>query len=800
MTAPTAGRRFLAAGLAALAALLVCAAAAALWLRSRIAASLPVLDGQVAVSGLAAPVTIHRDALGVPTVEAGSRADVARATGWLHAQDRFFQMDLLRRRGAGELSELFGKRTLGLDREARMHGFRALARRVLSRESPQNRALIEAYAQGVNEGLAALRAKPWEYVVLRCTPRAWEPEDSILVTYAMTLDLEDPTGRYTRSLSAIRDALGSSALAFFAPLEAQRDAALDSSSSKEAPIPSAAVIDLRKKEDTGDVATLAAATDEGGLPGSNCFAVSGALAGGGPALIANDMHLRLGLPNTWYRMCLRWPGHSETGVTLPGAPSLVAGSNGHIAWGLTDSYAGTADIIRVDPGPAPELYHGPKGTGLSQFEVRRETVAVKGAEPVVMEFRWTVWGPVVAQAPEGRWFVSHWTGDDPAATNLMIGELEDARDVGEAVEVAHRMGVPSLNFLVADSSGRIAWTIAGLLPRRVGYDGRLPVKWSFGDRRWDGYLAPSEIPTIVSPPDGYLWSANNRPVGGKALEALGDAGYDIAARAGQIRDDLGALAKAGRPVTPADLLAIQLDDRAVMLEPWHALLLEALTPGAVSADAARGRLLEAARPWEGRADAACVSYRLVRAFRLAVAHRVLDPIFAPCVAICPDFTWARLNYEQPLRTLVSKRPENLLSPSYRTWDELFLAAADEVVRSLARDGLQPAAATWGLRNTARIEHPFARMLPHWASSWLRMPEEPLPGDVHMPRVQEPSFGASERFDVSPGREAAGIFHMPGGQCSNPLSPYFRAGHEAWVRGDPTPFLPGAAQHALVLRP
>jgi len=183
-----------------------------------------------------------------------------------------------------------------------------------------------------------------------------------------------------------------------------------------------------------------------------------------------------------------------------------------------------------------------------------------------------------------------------------------------------------------------------------------------------------------------------------------------------------------------------------------------------------------------------------------VAHRVMDPIFADCADTCPDFSWERFNYEQPLRTILRDRPMHLLGPAYASWDALLLAAVDDVSASLSREGVAPAKATWGSRNTALISHPFARSLPSWASSWLSMPRDPLPGDSHMPRVQEPGFGASERFDVSPGRESEGIFHMPGGQCANPLSPYFSAGHEAWVKGEPTPFLPGSAQHTLTLAP
>jgi penicillin amidase len=715
-------------------------------------------------------------------------------------------MDLLRRRGAGELAELLGKSALPLDKTARMHGFRGLARQVYARASPTQRALLEAYAQGVNAGLAALGSKPWEYVVLREEPRPWLPEDCALITYAMTLDLQDGTGRYVRTLSAIRDELGPASLAFLAPRATPGDAPLDGSAYGAAPIPPASEVDLRAREPSGAGgmarvdSPVGSSWDEGGTPGSNNFAVSGAFTAGGSAIVANDMHLNLGVPNIWYRMSLRWPGHEETGVTLAGAPALVAGSTGRIAWGFTNANAGTGDIVIVEPSLSPELYRGPKGAGLLPFDKRTEMVAVRGSAPVPMEFRWTIWGPVVGAGPDGRQLAYHWTEDDPAAVNFDIIELEDAPDAASAVRIAHHMGIPAQNFVVADTAGHIAWTIAGLLPRRFGYDGSLPAAYSFGDRGWDGYLPPAEVPSIISPAGGRLWTANNRTVGGPALAALGDSGYDIGARALQIRDDLDALIRGARPIVPRDLLAIQLDDRALLMGRWHSLLLETLRPDAVARRASRGRLLESVQKWEGRADADSVSYRIVRAFRLAVAHRVLDPILAPCVERDPDFTWSRLNYEEPLEAILRARPAHLLSRSNGSWDDLLIAAADDVSDSMAQQDVDPRTATWGQRNTARIEHPFARLLPRWAASWISMPADPLPGDSHMPRVQAPSSGASERFVVSPGREAEGIFHMPGGESANPLSPYFRAGHEAWVRGDPTPFLPGPAQHTLELLP
>jgi penicillin amidase len=150
--------------------------------------------------------------------------------------------------------------------------------------------------------------------------------------------------------------------------------------------------------------------------------------------------------------------------------------------------------------------------------------------------------------------------------------------------------------------------------------------------------------------------------------------------------------------------------------------------------------------------------------------------------------------------MVQEKPAHLLNPRFVTWDDLLVAAADLTVSSLDRQGVSLPQATWGQRNTARIRHPLAGALPAWLTGWLNLPADPLPGDVDMPRVQGPSFGASERLVVSPGHEAEGIFEMPGGQSGHPLSPFYRAGHEAWVHGDPTPFLAGKTEHTLELKP
>ena len=768
--------------------------------------SLPRLDGTATVHGLSTPVAITRDALGIPTVRAETRADAARAVGYLHAQDRFFQMDLMRRRAAGELSELFGKAALPLDTAVRVHEFRALASQIIARQSTEQRTLLQAYTDGVNAGLSDLSARPFEYLVLRSRPQPWKQEDTLLVAYAMVLDLEDATGRYKRTLSALCSSYGFVGLDFFAPLETPSDAALDGSHAPLPAIPKASVIDLHTRSDSAGVGgprpgDYAGAPDHDWVDlGSNSLAVAGRHAGGA-AVIANDIHLSLGVPNTWYRAAVEWPGHRSVGLTLPGVPFVLAGSNGKIAWGWTVAYASMGDLISIPTELSPEMYHGPGKAELLSLEHRKSTIKVRGADPVEVESRWTLWGPIVSDDGHGRLTAYQWIFDRPEGLNLKIGDIELATSAQEALETAHHCAMPGLSLMVGDSSGKIGWTVAGAIPRRVGYNGRTPVTYAYSDRKWDGIVPSGDVPTVTDPAEGILWSGNARMIGGKGLEVLGDGGYARPARASQLRDDLRRAVAAGKPVSASDLLAIQLDNRALALEPWRTLMIESLPADPDPAKPDRATLRDIVlNHWEGRASAESVSYTLVRNFRLAVARRVLEPIYARPREFEPDLDWTHVNYEAPLRKILAERPLHLLDSQYGSWEDLLLEAADDVSRDLRRQGIDPAKATWGGQNRALIAHPFYKILPHWLVGWLRMPADPLPGDSDMPRVLGPSHGASIRFAVSPGHEESGITEMPGGESAHPLSAYFSAGHEAWVRGDPSPFLPGPAEHSLTLAP
>lgn len=600
-------------------------------------------------------------------------------------------------------------------------------------------------------------------------------------------------------------------VAFLAPLMAPDDAALDGTTAPLPAIPVPKVINLRAArtgalppaglatEALAELAFPFAPRDPDAIPGSNALALAGAHVAGGGGLLASDMHLGHSVPNIWYRASLETGGRRVTGVTLPGTPVVVSGSNGDVAWGLTVANADTTDLVVVETTSASKrFYRAPGHEDYVPLETRRETIAVKGGDPVTVEHEWTIWGPVVGRNERDRPLALRWIAHDPGAVNFAMLGMETARTTAEAVAVAHRAGVTPVNCVIADRAGDVAWTVAGRLPRRAGYDGRLPVTWTFGDRKWDGHLAPGETPVIRGPESvlpGRIWSGNQRHVGGEALARLGDGGYTPAARARQLRDGLAPLAQA----TPADLLKVQLDDRALLLAEWRDILLATLTAEAVAGSPGRAELRRLVEKWEGRAAPGSVSYRLVAEFRQAVRTRVLGPLFAPCVEALPSFNGRRFNTEPAVRTLLREKPMHFLDSKYARWDDLLLAAADDVTAAVGKSGQRLAEATWGSRNRLRMKHPLSSAAP-FLGRWLDFPDTPLAGDNDMPLAQTSAHGASERLVVAPGREAEGIFHMPGGQSAHPLSPFFRAGHDAWLRGEPTPLLPGTAVHRLTLRP
>ena len=790
-----------------LAVVVLVAAACGVWLFLR--ASLAQLDGQRRVPQLSNTVTVTRDANGVPTISGANRLDVAYATGFVHAQERFFQMDLLRRSAAGELAELFGPKALPLDRAHRLHRFRARAAVVLQRMGQADRALLDRYAAGVNDGIDALGARPFEYALTGSAPRAWTPADSLLVIWAMYLDLQGNQEPRELARGWLADHLDPAQRAFLLPEASTWDAPLDADGIGQAPAPLPATAPAwwgRKTVGSPSPAARLAMADFTDAVGSNNDALAGTRTASGAAIVSNDMHLGLQLPNIWFRLALRFSGadgqpQRVVGVSLPGAPPLViVGSNGHVAWAFTNSYADTLDLVRLEADAAhPRQVRTPAGWETPADAV--ETILVKGAPAERMTVRETSLGPV--RTAGGQLYAVHWIAHAPEAINVNHWRLEGARTVDAALAIAASDGIPAQNVVVGDERGNIGWTVAGALPARDADARGAAVSFPLGldgaVATWHGVLAPEAHPRVLNPPGGQLVTANNRQLAGPDAQLLGDAGYDLGARAQQLAGELRAL---GARAEVPQVFGAMLDDRALFIDGWRTRALAALDDRALAGHPARAefrRLLQTS--WDGHASVGSVGYRLAQGFRLSLYDLLFEGANAEMAKLDPKASMlaATSRWSVVVARLLDERPAAWLPAGYADWQAVQLAAIDRTIADItnngAKDGTPLAQATWGKHNTAAIVHPIAMAVP-LLRGWLGVPADPLPGDGNMPRVAGPKFGQSERLTVSPGREEQGLFDMPGGQSGHPLSPYFLRGHADWVQGRALPLLPGATEHTL----
>jgi len=781
--------------------LLVLAALGA-WLTLR--ASLPQLEGTRHSPLLSAPVTVARDADGVPVISGANRLDLAYATGFVHGQERFFQMDLLRRSAAGELAELFGPRALPLDRAHRLHRFRARAAEVLARMTPLERSFIDRYAAGVNDGLEALAARPFEYLLNGAAPLPWTAADSLLVVWAMYFDLQGNQEPRELARGWLAGHLDPAQRAFLLPEGSRWDAPLDAPALSLAPVPIPATAPAWWGHKDAVPARQLAGVGFTDSVGSNNYALAGSRTASGAAIVSDDMHLGLQLPNIWYRLALRFPDERGVqrrvaGVSLPGAPPLViVGSNGHVAWAFTNSYADTLDLVRLSEAVQEDRAHvGQVRTPIGWETPARhvETILVKGQAADRLVVRETSLGPIRAAGAD--LYAVHWVAHSPDALNLNHLKLEAAVTLDDALAAAAADGIPAQNIVIGDARGNIGWTVAGALPRRSqgGSAVSFPLAAEGTPPTWDGFLAPGEHPRVVNPAGGQLVTANSRQLAGAEAEVLGDAGFDLGARTRQLGEHLAQLGpKADVPA----VFEAALDDRALYISGWRERALAALDDAAVAGHPQRlafRRLLQAS--WDGHASVGSVGYRLAQQFRWSLHDLLFAGVNAEMKTLDPRATVpaATTRWSDVVARLLDERPAAWLPAGYASWQDLELAAVDRTIAEVTRDGVPLAQATWGRKNTAAIAHPFTMAMPFLAR-WLGAPPDALPGDANMPRVAGPRFGQSERLTVSPGREEEGLFDMPGGQSGHPLSPFFLKGHEDWVQGRARPLLPGKAEYTL----
>jgi len=756
-----------------------------------LSAALPRRAGVAAVPGLDSAVAVELDQHAVPRIRAQSLPDTFRAQGFLHAQERFFQMDLTRRSVAGELAALFGARALPLDREQRIFDLRAQAHDLRERLSDRHLAWIEAYVDGVNAGLADLNARPPEYWLFGAKPEPWTLEDSLLVVFAFYTMLSNNES-YELSQAVMRATLPASVYEFLTPSTTRFDRPLLASADDltagylPLPLPREDVYDLRDRPSPDTQQRRIDPPLSGAA--SNQWAVDARRSLNGHAIVANDPHLRLRLPNVFYRTELEWPGGRALGVSIPGLPGVLLGATDAIAWGATVSNADQADwvVIEVDPND-PNRYLVPGGS--EPFERRHHEIRIAGSDaPEQLETLTTRFGPIAAHDWLERPLALHAAWLEDGGADLEILELVFAADSSEAAEVLAAWNGPSLNWVVADAAGSIAWIVNGPLPRRAGFDGSVPESWARGDVGWRGTQPP---PRLFGSPDGALFTANNRTLPIEQAQALSRM-WMRSTRAHRIAQIFAT----GKRFDEQTFLTMQLDTQAAAYEQIRALILEI-----VAADDASTVLQDARRlalTWNGRADADEHAFRLLHAYYLNLLEHALAPLLWPAIEADPGFRYRWPLADEPLRRLLDERPAHLLPRDFADWTSFLREMLSLTLAGFESDQRYAPDAPWGDVNRLAVAHPLAAL--PVIGRWLRLPADPHPGSMVSLRVAAPDYGAVIRMAVAPADLSSGLLQMAGGQSGHFLSPNFMDQHDAWLNGTPTPFLAGPTQDRYALEP
>jgi penicillin G amidase len=803
---------------------LLTAGAGVLWLRSAAIAALPALDGDVHVAVLSAPVTVRRDAHGVPHIEAADRDDLFVAQGYVTAQDRLWQMDAYRRNADGNLAEIMGPSLVKHDKAQRVLQFRNTAWRIFANLPAADRARLDDYARGVNlfiEEAEKSNSLPAEFKLLDYRPQPWSGVDSVSVGLMMVqmLDTHWPTklGREQIAEKLGDTGLGSRLVADLYPVGSWRDhpptgVLLDLS--QPHPEPTSTPDD---DDDDEPAETLAAPPAFGNLPpaqsasvdphsllalmglpscddcvaGSNNWVVSGKHTASGKPLLSNDMHLSLTVPNIWYMADLSAPGFHAAGVTLPGLPFVVAGHNEHVAWGFT-ALMGDVQDLYVEKLDGRGNYMSADGTW-KPLTVDHEVIRVRGGRDVALDVRLTAHGPLLNPIlpRETRPIALKWTLYDPALHTIPLYEIDTATDWADFSAALDTWDWPTQNVVYADDQGHIAYHAVGKIPLRPA--GLMDVPIGDNAHEWQGYIPFDALPSAVDPPSGFLATANSRVTTDKSPYPLTDEWADPY-RIERIYKSLD-----GRNgLTAQDMLAVQTDVYSEMDQEFGQRLAYAID----HTDGVDARLRQAAdlmRSWDGRLTTDSAAASIVTEARQALRLLILAPKLGKDAE---SYHWEESNFAE--EEIVMHAKADWLPPGYKDWDALLT----EAVRRGMEEGKAPAnVADWsyGSWHVVDVEHPLAGLLPLVGRIAGTGPQ-PQSGDTITVKQVGLAFGPSQRFTMDWSNVDGSTEDIVMGESGDPYSPYFRDQWNDWYRGTTfaLPFSPAAVaaqtRHTLRLLP
>jgi penicillin G amidase len=822
---------------------LVAAAFGVLRLRSAAISALPQLDGKIQIAGLSAPVTVQRDAHGVPHITAATQDDLFLAQGYVTAQDRLWQMDLLRRNANGELAEILGGFIPGVvrhDKMQRVFGIRNTARRIYASLARADRARLDDYARGVNLFIEQHQdALPPEFSLLLYKPQPWSGPDSISIGLMMvqTLDTHWDVKLAREEISA--DLKNPKLENDLYPVGSWRDhpptgIQLDLSQPQPAPPPSdddedddrtqtfvspgaeapdsvasncgtTKVVPCYKTSQTSsimernglgeDLSSLRAALGRpdcaGCVSGSNNWVISGKHTSSGKPLLSNDMHLGLTVPNIWYMADLRAPGFHAAGVTLPGMPFVIAGHNEHVAWGFTALMGDVQDLYheKLDGKGNYQAIDG----SLKPLNIDHEIIHVRGGKNIDLEVQSTEHGPLLDplfQHPQSPISLK-WTLNDPSLAALPLYEMNTASNWDEFSRALGEWCWPTQNVVYADDEGHIAYHAVGRIPLRPGGLAGKPI--SDTQHEWQGYMPFDSLPSAFDPPSGFLATANSRVTTDKSpyqisLEWVDPYRAERIYKALQGRDGL----------KPADMLAVQTDIYSEVDQELGHRFAYAIdhTPGV---DDRLKKAADLMRSWDGRLSTDSPAASIVTQARKAFGPLVLEPKLGKDAN---DYTWSESNFAE--EEIIMRSNADWLPKKYASWDTLLTDA----VRKGMEAGKAPADVSqwrYGGWHVIDLEHPLASFLPV-IGRIAGTGEQPLSGDTITVKQVGRAFGPSQRFTMDWSNVDGSTEDIVLGESGNPYSPYFRDQWNDYYGGTTFAFpftqaaLAAQTRHTLELAP
>jgi penicillin amidase len=723
-----------------IAVLLVLGLGAVYWFVYR---PLPKTSGQIAAP-ISAQAVVERDALGVPHISAAQWEDAIFLQGYVTAQDRLWQMDALRRLAAGELSEVLGASTLELDREARGLRLRRVAEQHVRTLPAGDRAVIAAYARGVNYFIETHRgALPLEFTLLRYDPRPWTIADSILCGLQM----------YRQLTTTWRDEIRKAA--------------------------------MLSRGDPARVNLLFPARAGAEFqPGSNAWVVAGQLTASGKPILANDPHLDWSLPATWYQVHLKAPGLNVTGVSLPGLPCVIVGHNARIAWGVTNLGFDVQDLYieKIDPQTGRYLFRGQ----VEQARAESEWIRVKNRRPQEVRQWVTRHGPVTI-SENGRYFALRWAAAEPDGFAFPFLDLNRAGNWSDFTAALARYPGPGQNFVYADVDGNIGYQATGRLPIRKNYNGDVPADGSSGDFEWDGFIPFDQLPVFYNPPRGWIVTANQNPFPENyPYRVSGEFGAPY--RSLEIRDRLTA--RAGW--NPRDMLAVQKD----VYSSFAIHLARQIVTAYDHAQPAKPELREAVallRSWNGQMEKQTPAPLLV-----TLAYEQLEKRIVKAAWSGPTDLYQSVMAPAAIQNILDSHGQLFFGDTKRALLDALAAAIEEGRRT---QGSNLARWDYGRDNLLTIKHPVGSRLPLVGTYFNLGPVE-MSGSSTTIKQTSTTLGPSMRFVADLGNWDGSFNNIDIGQSEQILSRHYQDQWDAYYvgRSFPMQFDKVEAKDTLIVIP